>query len=64
MPETIECVDDKTIDSFLINFNKVCLDNNVSDKLLDYLVDNYSLENNQKQLDVLKIKQLVKECRL
>ena len=64
MPETIECVDDKSIESFLMNFYKVSFDENVSDKLLDYLVDNYSLENNGEQLDVLKIKQLVKECRL
>lgn len=64
MPETIECVDDKTIESFLMNFNKIYLDESVNNKLLDYLVDNYSLENNGKQLDVLKIKQLVKEYRL
>lgn len=60
IPETIECVDDETVESFWLNFHKIYMDSNVSDKLLDYMVMNYSISSEQ-QLDLLQIKQFVKE---
>lgn len=61
IPETIECVDDKTIESFWLNFHKIFIGSNVSDKLLDYMVMNYSVINNQQHVDALIIKQFVKD---
>ena len=61
MPETIECVDDETIESFWLNFHKVFIGSNVGDKLLDYMVMNYSNMNKQQSVDVLLIRQFVKD---
>lgn len=61
MPETIECVNDETIESFWLNLRKIHISSNVGDKLLDYMVMNYSLINNQQHIDVLQIKQFVKD---
>ncbi len=59
MPETIECVDDETVENFLLNFHEIYRDSDVSDRLLDYMVMNYSVSNEQ-QIDLLQIKQFVK----
>lgn len=61
MPETIECVDDETLEGFWVNFHKISIGSNVSDKLLDYMVMNYSHKNTQQHVDVLQIKQFVKD---
>ena len=55
LPETIECVDDETVESFFDNFSKVSMDRTVVDKLLDYI------ENNPQSVDILKIKQFVRD---
>lgn len=61
IPQTIECVGAETIESFFLNFHKVFSDSNVSDKLLDYMVMNYSNMNSQQSVDMLLIKQFVRE---
>ena len=58
MPEAIECVDNETIESFHLNFHKLFIDNDVSDRLLDYMVMN---DSKQKSVDILFIKQFVKD---
>lgn len=60
MPETIECVDEKTTESFLLNFHKVFSESKVSDKLLDYMAMNYTNINNQ-HVDVLQIRKFVED---
>jgi len=55
MPETIECVDLNTIKSFFLNLEKININSDISDKLLNYLSDN------QKQIDILNVKQFISE---
>lgn len=43
MPETIECVNDETVKSFFLNFHKICINNDISDKMFDILKGHDSL---------------------
>lgn len=61
MPETIECVDDETVQSFMYNFAKTFTDDTFGDKLLEYMLMNYSEKNSNQSVDVYKIKQFVNE---
>ena len=61
MPETIECIDEETIESFWLNFNKTFVGSNISDKLLDYMVKNYSDKKHPQSVDILLIRQFVKD---
>ncbi|MBQ2983092.1 MAG: hypothetical protein IJD58_13410 [Lachnospiraceae bacterium] len=60
MPETIECVDDETIDSFFDNISKVLEGSSFIDEFLDYMLSNYSDKNSQLCVDILDIKKFVK----
>lgn len=60
LPQTIECVDYETIDNFIINFNQIYLNSDVSNKLLDYLAINYP-KNVDKQVDIYKVKNLIND---
>lgn len=49
LPQTIECVDYETIDNFIINFNKIYLNSDVPNKLLNYLANLETYGNDFKE---------------
>lgn len=58
LPETIECVDDETIESFITNFKQVSSNHRIADKLLYYLQANYP-EDTEKLVDISSIKEFM-----
>lgn len=58
VPQTIESVDDETIESFISNFRQVYENNNIANKLLDYLGINYP-DGVDKELDTKMVKEFV-----
>lgn len=61
LPQTIECVDYETINSFNTNFNQSYLNSDVANKLLGYLETNYP-KNTDKQINILKVKNFINSC--
>ncbi|RAS80497.1 hypothetical protein A4U60_15390 [Priestia endophytica] len=57
-PQTIKCVDDETIESFIANFKKIYRDNGLAEELLDYLHKNYPGESD-KEVDIKLIKAFI-----
>lgn len=60
LPQTIECVDYETIDSFIMNFNQIYINCDVVNKLLDYLEINYPI-NTDKQIDICTIRKFIND---
>ncbi|MGG1219122.1 Imm6 family immunity protein [Priestia endophytica] len=58
LPQTIESVDDETIESFIANFKKVYRDNCLAEELLHYLHTNYPRESD-KEVDIKLIKAFI-----
>lgn len=58
LPQTIESVDDETIESFITNFKKVYANSNLADTLLHYLEINYP-KDTDKQVDINSIKTFI-----
>lgn len=58
LPQTIECVDDETLESFLLNFEQVYEKSNIANELLHYLKTNYP-EGTEKQIDINAMKDFI-----
>lgn len=59
-PQTIECVDYETIESFVENFNQVYANSSVANRLLNYLEINYP-KKIDKQVNISSIRNFIME---
>lgn len=60
LPQTIESVDDETVESFIANFKKIYNHCDVANQLLDYLEHNYP-KNSTKKVDIDSVKAVIKD---
>lgn len=59
MPETIECVDEETIESFFDNITKAFNGSSFADKFLEYMLSKYSIDNAQVTVNILEVQDFI-----